>query len=91
MRGLKLVMPYLWLFLVYVASFTDAWIETFKKSNPVEQNKVASFTDAWIETPRYINEMNQTESHLLQMRGLKLSRKGVVIIYSSRIFYRCVD
>ena len=33
---------------------------------------VASFTDAWIETDNnYINGM-RGESHLLQMRGLKL-------------------
>ena len=34
----------------YVASFTDAWIETFE--NPSNNNYpiVASFTDAWIET-----------------------------------------
>ena len=35
-----------------VASFTDAWIETyiFRLSSCYE--KVASFTDAWIETDR---------------------------------------
>ena len=34
----------------FVASFTDAWIET-KTEKPGEQrDTVASFTDAWIET-----------------------------------------
>ena len=33
-----------------VASFTDAWIETFKMILVNCQNQVASFTDAWIET-----------------------------------------
>ena len=33
-----------------VASFTDAWIETFTVNNRRAYPKVASFTDAWIET-----------------------------------------
>ena len=33
-----------------VASFTDAWIETWKKNKESGQLEVASFTDAWIET-----------------------------------------
>ena len=32
---------------------------------------VASFTDAWIETHKNILCRNNSESHLLQMRGLK--------------------
>ena len=34
----------------FVASFTDAWIETL--ATPIDStiNAVASFTDAWIET-----------------------------------------
>ena len=33
---------------------------------------VASFTDAWIETKARILKARKRESHLLQMRGLKL-------------------
>ena len=33
-----------------VASFTDAWIETFVEIPVPDGDKVASFTDAWIET-----------------------------------------
>ena len=33
-----------------VASFTDAWIETYEEYEDREQQFVASFTDAWIET-----------------------------------------
>ena len=33
-----------------VASFTDAWIETFIAGISVMPLGVASFTDAWIET-----------------------------------------
>ena len=34
----------------YVASFTDAWIETIRDQANVRLSRVASFTDAWIET-----------------------------------------
>ena len=33
-----------------VASFTDAWIETFLRLVELVRESVASFTDAWIET-----------------------------------------
>ena len=36
--------------LLYVASFTDAWIETEQGSPFFGNRAVASFTDAWIET-----------------------------------------
>ena len=40
---------------------------------------VASFTDAWIETKeRNIIKLRKEESHLLQMRGLKLFKDFVV-------------
>ena len=55
-----------------VASFTDAWIETLEDAENLEKEKVASFTDAWIETDDYKNKCNNNQSHLLQMRGLKL-------------------
>ena len=35
---------------IFVASFTDAWIETARASRFVFLSPVASFTDAWIET-----------------------------------------
>ena len=34
----------------YVASFTDAWIETSDNAIKMSGLEVASFTDAWIET-----------------------------------------
>ena len=55
-----------------VASFTDAWIETWMKLKKWQQCFVASFTDAWIETLFYCQYGSQSLSHLLQMRGLKL-------------------
>ena len=36
-----------------VASFTDAWIETFLNKRTERVLMVASFTDAWIETGAY--------------------------------------
>ena len=35
---------------IFVASFTDAWIETRHRFRSIEAVIVASFTDAWIET-----------------------------------------
>ena len=76
-------------------------------------NVVASFTDAWIETFSFVATFQKSESHLLQMRGLKLSssnisRTNTVASFTDawietetwsrtanldacRIFYRCVD
>ena len=49
MRGLKLPTRSYILNLI-VASFTDAWIETFIHGEKQLEYLVASFTDAWIET-----------------------------------------
>ena len=69
-----------------VASFTDAWIETAKHEAMKLFNKVASFTDAWIETFIYIVCEDSMESHLLQMRGLKLSyNKRVCKLHPSHL------
>ena len=50
MRGLKLYSQSLSQGQLSVASFTDAWIETFNGSDMHINVLVASFTDAWIET-----------------------------------------
>ena len=50
MRGLKPLLPSEPPLPPIVASFTDAWIETYKSSLLLEALNVASFTDAWIET-----------------------------------------
>ena len=49
MRGLKLISSHNSI-LVEVASFTDAWIETYRNICTLNRSPVASFTDAWIET-----------------------------------------
>ena len=56
-----------------VASFTDAWIETQRRMVHCQMKIVASFTDAWIETQNHKSERLGIGSHLLQMRGLKLT------------------
>ena len=58
MRGLKLS-PVKGRYLTSVASFTDAWIETFSDPTFIELLNVASFTDAWIETPVFILTLSQ--------------------------------
>ena len=62
---------------LYVASFTDAWIETFLGRCSGLYVSVASFTDAWIETERLTFASVSRTSHLLQMRGLKPSPGGI--------------
>ena len=74
-----------------VASFTDAWIETYSGSPQTPSVSVASFTDAWIETNDWCIPGGHVESHLLQMRGLKLLKKKREAVTLCRIFYRCVD
>ena len=50
MRGLKLSTINNVASRSIVASFTDAWIETFLEVSALIFFVVASFTDAWIET-----------------------------------------
>ena len=93
MRGLKLMtLGDAAVCLMYVASFTDAWIETHTELGLTDSADVASFTDAWIETSTIAVLTVVTSSHLLQMRGLKqvasIRHKSGL---PSRIFYRCVD
>ena len=71
MRGLKLCVVLNNNLLSHVASFTDAWIETHRRSSGTTAIMVASFTDAWIETDKYFIKLSLSLSHLLQMRGLK--------------------
>ena len=70
MRGLKLSGKSV-IFILVVASFTDAWIETIVPALGAKIIGVASFTDAWIETYFRSREQYLKTSHLLQMRGLK--------------------
>mgnify|MGYP004708708421 CR=1 FL=1 len=73
MRGLKPYMDYCRLVSVLVASFTDAWIETWIIDFNMFVDAVASFTDAWIETRKRLNMPMVLWSHPLRMRGLKRS------------------
>ena len=50
MRGLKQNMQLAKYQNNWVASFTDAWIETKVLEDEILRSDVASFTDAWIET-----------------------------------------
>ena len=78
MRVLKLARAQVF-FLIAVACFTDAWIETLRYLACGEYGSVASFTDAWIET-MIINILYYIQSsHLLQMRGLKLIRIVIMV------------
>ena len=49
MRGLKCVLLEQGGKFLYVASYTDAWIEIIRLSGIPAPYLVASYTDAWIE------------------------------------------
>ena len=74
-----------------VASFTDAWIETgLTRIELLGGSRIFYRCVDWnikILTGFY----PITESHLLQMRGLKLDLTARLTGKESRIFYRCVD
>ena len=57
MRGLKPKTEYRSNRQDRVASFTDAWIETFAHIRTKDADNVASFTDAWIETSEVIQRL----------------------------------
>ena len=48
-RGLKFCISSLDLLTLYVASFSEAWIEIIAKYSHSPTNSVASFSEAWIE------------------------------------------
>ena len=70
MRGLKLLSMQCGR-NIYVASFTDAWIETIKvkETGTAEQSHLLQMRG--LKLNRECNRTRRQESHLLQMRGLK--------------------
>ena len=72
MRGLKPHSISLKLISVYVASFTDAWIETDIKSGNISPKESHLLQMRGLKHMDYIALKNGEKSHLLQMRGLKL-------------------
>ena len=85
-------MEVIFLYTSYVASFTDAWIETKYPDVNRKDKGVASFTDAWIET-MYGNYL----LHLYNVASFTDAwiETSIALITSEcllrRIFYRCVD
>ena len=76
----------------YVASFTDAWIETIlnKKMGRVLTSHLLQLRG--LKQKPSCRRYMRFRSHLLQMRGLKLTVKCTSFnMHSGRIFYRCVD
>ena len=78
--------------LISVASFTDAWIETYLEPCGRKGSSVASFTDAWIET-FWIVILSKYPICRIFYRCVDWNKicscpAGVTI---GRIFYRCVD
>ena len=92
MRGLKHIGNILILVPIEVASFTDAWIETWTLSMLDYGNLCRIFYRCvdWNVDWKMIT-FEVVWSHLLQMRGLKHINSALVSAQNSRIFYRCVD
>ena len=92
MRGLKQNFLLAIANCIYVASFTDAWIETPYHAIMLHVGKVASFTDAWIETPicpesrRRARVASFTDAWIETQKDYRRFWKEF-----RRIFYRCVD
>ena len=74
-----------------VASFTDAWIETYQ--NDMVKMKILShlLQMRGLKLCLLLAMMVRLLSHLLQMRGLKQYITGFDLDKMRRIFYRCVD
>ena len=92
MRGLKLETAIKGFNECLVASFTDAWIETWMKCHLMKYRRVASFTDAWIETESLPNSSNFKYVASFTDAWIEtFNTIPYVCPFSCRIFYRCVD
>ena len=74
-----------------VASFTDAWIETFRREKVVVRGQSHLLQMRGLKRLHTLQWYGLNKSHLLQMRGLKPNCNHIPNINYSRIFYRCVD
>ena len=91
MRGLK-PKGATWSVLVrWVASFTDAWIETFRSLFISDKPVSHLLQMRGLKRDRQPILHLRSGSHLLQMRGLKLFAATNAACRKGRIFYRCVD
>ena len=77
---------------LFVASFTDAWIETHHLLCNLPLKVVASFTDAWIETYLVNSVIPATGVASFTDAWIETPLSYPVhILFTRRIFYRCVD
>ena len=72
MRGLKPTLPDYTLRDIYVASFTDAWIETTHRQHCQHRQKSHLLQMRGLKLVTSNCSITSHRSHLLQMRGLKL-------------------
>ena len=71
MRGLKPETKVLILSSAHVASFTDAWIETFISLHPLNKTRSHLLQMRGLKLESSNKRKRNSRSHLLQMRGLK--------------------
>ena len=74
-----------------VASFTDAWIETFNPEFDHIGYQSHLLQMRGLKPNRPTGPNTKKTSHLLQMRGLKPYKLMDKALEQGRIFYRCVD
>ena len=77
MRGLKPLLCKNKVLLLYVASFTDAWIETNNRKNHCFHILSHLLQMRGLKPTRDELVIKAVTSHLLQMRGLKLLKRFV--------------
>ena len=92
MRGLKPASPCWFVRYSPVASFTDAWIETYAQFKHKGNFMSHLLQMRGLKQSAVHGILLQLKSHLLQMRGLKQNGTyPYTVTKSGRIFYRCVD
>ena len=91
MRGLKPRLHLRFCIFAYVASFTDAWIETDGRVYGEDWTESHLLQMRGLKLHQVTGDLIIERSHLLQMRGLKRAMKNSMQDKVSRIFYRCVD
>ena len=60
-----------WISVKWVAPYTGAWIEIWKKSRNWSICLVAPYTGAWIEISELVKQLIKCLSHPTRVRGLK--------------------
>ena len=70
-------MAAIWFWILCVAPYVGAWIETFCLFKQIEESFVAPYVGAWIETCLFLSTLRKIiKSHPTWVRGLKLFERN---------------